>query len=71
MLVPDPWRERVQLRLVQMEPKLDRPGLDQLTVRIAVPFKDVANAVGSQRCAVFLSEFFYNIAVRIECFHGD
>ena len=71
MLVPDPWRERVQLRFVQVEPKFDGPGLDQLTVRVIVPLKHVADTVGSQRCAVVLPEFFYNIAVRIECFHGD
>ena len=45
MLVPDPRGERVELRLVQVEPKLDGPGLDQVAVGVVVPLKDVADVV--------------------------
>ena len=71
MGVPDPGRERVQLRLVQMEPQLDGPGLDQVAVRVVVPLKDVADTVRGQRCAVFLPESFDDVAVGVEGLHLD
>ena len=49
MGVPDPGRERVELRLVQMEPQLDGPGLDQVAVRVVVPLEDVAVMIAMLR----------------------
>ena len=71
MGVPDPGRERVQLRLFQIEPQLDGPGLDQVAVRVPVPLEDVADTVGGQRCAVFLPESFDDVAVGVEGLNPD
>ena len=71
MDVPDPWRERVQLRLVQVEPQLDGPGLDQVAVWVVVPLEDVADAVGADDGAVLPREAFDNIALGVEGLNQD
>ena len=49
LAVPDPRRERVYRFLVQMEPQLDRPVLDQVVIRVVILLKhvtDVACGIG-------------------------
>ena len=56
MLVADSRGERVQLRLFQIEPQLDRHRLDQVTVPLALPPQHMADAVGGDRDGVFFRE---------------
>ena len=71
MVAKNPRVEREQSSVLDVELELKRPGLERAYVLAAVPFHQVAHAVGFDRLAIVPGETLDHLTMEIQRLHPD